>query len=253
MGYIENKFAVISVDWIVNYIDRLYEPYKIYGFVTKIPKYSFTSESYDGQLKMWAEIGDIRYVIYNPTPDEISKIKDFRAFEAIRKKLLALRHLQMKYSNNKLTENEANDIENQIDLIIDEVFGNNETGNKNENKEISVRDLFSKSEYFDEIKNWLLDRSYIRINDDKIEWLGDIEQPNLQSKKLLCILFVVLEDKNYLKPKPSNASVIRAISKEFNVSISERTYGKAKSDYAYVIDNTKDKDYIDSYHFIPKK
>ncbi len=255
MDCIENKFEVISNEWIECYIDKLYEPYKIYGNLDELlantPKYVFGS-NYNGQLKEWNKNGEKSYVIYNPSPNEIDKIRDFRAFEARRKNLIDLKYLQIKYSNKGLTEDEANDIENQIDLIIDEVLGSKNPVLQNDSpKDIST--LFREEEYYEEVKNLLIENNLIRIEDEKIEWLGAIEEPSLKSKKLLCTLFIILERKNYFTPQPSNAAIIKIIQGEFGIKISENTYGKAKNSFSSISNKSKDIDYIDFYHFIPKK
>lgn len=254
MKVIENKFEVLSTDWIINYVDELYEPYRVYGLVTKFPKYVTESKIFDGQLKTLVENGDKTYAIYNPNKDEVEKIKDFRAFEAIRAKLIALKYLQLEYSNKSLTENEANDIETKIDLIINEIFVTKKIPLETSNSRLlDITQLFRKEEYFKEVKNLLIENNLIRIVDEKMEWLGALEEPSLKSLKLLCSLFVVLEKKNYLIQKPSNTLIAKLLSHHFNMGISDKLYGNTKNAFAIISDFSKDKEYYDFYHFIPKK
>ncbi|KIX21578.1 hypothetical protein SY27_07720 [Flavobacterium sp. 316] len=260
MNFIENKFEVISTEWIDNYItDELYKPYKIYGnldeLLANLPKYVIESKVFDGKLEIWKNNGgDKSYIIHKPNPNEIQKIKDFRAFEVKRTKLIDLKHLQIKYLNKDLTEKEANDIENQIDLIINDVFGCKQTIlEPDSSKKVNITQLFRKEEYFDEVKSLLIENKLIRIIEGKIEWLGVLEDPTLKPLKSLCTLFVVLESNNYFKPQPSNALIAKLLTETFNTKISDKVYGNTKKALANREFSVTENMYFDFFHFIPQK
>ncbi len=126
MREIDDKFEVLTYEFISEFIDELYKPYRVYGSVEEIksiiPKYVYDNEFYNGQVKYIFWNDDKSYAIFNPELKEKEKQKKFRRIESLRTKLLNLRKEQLKHSRKNLTEDEAKLIEDKIDVLINDIF-----------------------------------------------------------------------------------------------------------------------------------
>lgn len=252
MDFLKDKFEIISLEKIADYIDKLYEPYKVYGEVGDLKKIS------DDESKIiHCEInGENSFVVYSPKKYEIGKIEAFREFEYKRTKLIELRKFQEKYYDQKLTKVEADDIERNIDLIIDElskIKKQKQVLKIDKEKKTDIKQIFKTSLLYDDVLLLLEKNNLIRLNESKIEWIGAINNPELKSKKLLCSLFFVLEDRNYLKPNPKNKHIANLLSEAFNIPISDKVYGNTKNSLSSRGANSKDEDYYNFFYFILKK
>lgn len=122
----KNMFEVLSLKWIVAYVDSLYDDYKVYGDPNKIlspsDRYVVETETYKGQVHKisW---GDNPYVLYKPKGDEIDKIKAFATIKTTHDELMELRRVQGKFRTRGLSINELNAIEEKIKVLFEKYFG----------------------------------------------------------------------------------------------------------------------------------
>lgn len=257
MDIIKNKYEVITLDWIANYINELYEPHKVYGTPEQLKinteKYNIPIGNYDDKLEILNIVynGKDSYVIYKPKSNEINKIKLFREIEYKWSKLIELRNLQIEFLNKNLKKPQEKEIENRIDTIIDEIFV---VEKKNDLKnEIALIDkVFKNKDKFTDVIEILEKRKIIIRNDNIVECLKLSDYPSLARKKLIGVLFNILTQRGYLQSGVSDVEIVSFIKEHFNLSITKRYYGQIKNDLSLDYKKSKLSDYFDFLHFIPE-
>ncbi|MCA0349062.1 MAG: hypothetical protein LCH35_07355 [Bacteroidetes bacterium] len=257
MDIIKNKYEVITLDWIANYIDELYEPYKVYDKPELLRKntklYNTPKGNYDDKLEILNIVynGKDSYAIYKPTSNEIDKIKMFREIEYKWSKLIELRNLQIEFLNKNLKKQQEIEIENRIDTIINEIFV---VDKKNDKKnEIALIDkVFKNRDKFTDVLEILEKRKIIIRNGNLVECLKLSDYPSLARKKLIGVLFNILTQRGYLQSRVSDVDIVSFIKENFNLSITKRYYGQIKNDLSLDYKKSKLSDYFDFLHFIPE-
>lgn len=225
MDFIKNKFEFIEPQTIEDYIDGLYEPFKIYGTIEELKKlgdrFNSPSKYYnDNNEKFYIKInGDKSFAICKPKSNEIDKIKAFREFEYIRAKLFELSKLQLEFITNSFDKIQGDEVEKKIDLILEEL----NVKIKVEKQEV---DIFVSKEAEKTIIDLLIENDFIRINSGKLEWIGSGSDTHLRLKTMLCYLFMILKRKNYLKNNVKNTEIDVYSDVIFNCSIGAGYFGR---------------------------
>lgn len=254
MEILENKLVVITLDWIANYIDKLYDPYKVYGNPDQLKKNAEKYNTPDGNYNDKLEIlnivynGKDSYVIYKPKSDEIDKIKIFREIEHKWAKLIELRKLQIEFFNKNFKKPQGIEIEEKIDLILEEL--------KIKVKQEKVKiEIFDNKETEQRIIDLLIKNEFVRINSEKLEWIGSKTDVKLKLNTLLAYLFIILQRKNYLKNKVTNSEIETYTDVTLNCKVGAGYFGRLKDKISDVDFDRLDKrkkyyDYLGIFHFI---
>jgi hypothetical protein len=257
MDNIKNKYELITLEWIANYIDELYEPHKVYGKPDELKKnaekYNIPNGNYNEKLEILNIVynGKDSYAIYKPKSNEIDKIKMFREIEYKRSKLIELRNLQIEFLNKNLKKPQETEVEKKIDLILEEL----NVKIKVEKQEV---DIFVSKEAEKIIIDLLIENDFIRINSGKLEWIGSGSDTHLRLKTMLCYLFMILKKKNYLKNNVKNIEIDDYSNTVLNCSVGAGYFGRLFKANANVdIDKIRKGDtryeYFGLFHFIKMK
>lgn len=254
MDIIKNKYEVITLDWIANYINELYEPHKVYGKPEQLKinaeKYNIPNGNYDDKLEILNIVynGKDSYVIYKPKSNEINKIKLFREIEYKWSKLIELRNLQIEFLNKNLKKPQEIEIEKKIDLILEEL----KIKVKPEKQAV---DIFVDKETEKKIINLLIENEFIRKNSKNLEWVGSKTDVKLKLNTLLAYLFIILQRKNYLKNKVTNSEIEAYTDVTLNCKVGAGYFGRLKDKISDVDFDRLDKrekyyDYLGLLKFI---
>lgn len=254
MDIIKNKFEVITLKWIANYIDELYEPYKVYNKPELLKKnakqYNIPIGNYDDKLEILEIVynSNDSYAIYKPKNNEIDKIKTFREIEYKWSKLIELRNLQIEFLNKNLKKPQEIEIEKKIDLILEEL----KIKVKPEKQAV---DIFVDKETEKKIINLLIENEFIRRNSKNLEWVGSKTDVKLKLNTLLAYLFIILQRKNYLKNKVTNSEIEAYTDVTLNCKVGAGYFGRLKDKISDVDFDRLDKrekyyDYLGLLKFI---
>lgn len=252
MDNIKNKYELITLEWIANYIDELYEPHKVYGNPDELKKnakkYNIPNGNYNEKLEILNIVynGKDSYAIYKPKSNEIDKIKMFREIEYKRSKLIELRNLQDEFLNKNLKKAQEIEIERKIDFILEEL---------KIKPEKQAVDIFVDKETEKKIIDLLIKNEFVRKNSENLEWIGSKTDSKLKLNTLLAYMFIILQRKNYLKNKVTNSNIETYTDVTLNCKVGAGYFGRLKDDISNVdLDrlNKKEKiyDYLGQFHFI---
>lgn len=139
----EDRFKVLPLEWRHQYVESLYEPYKVWGTWDEVfkdyPKlidvdgnetdklFVAYAKHYNGSLMRWEKTENGFYAIFEPKEDEIKKIEAFALFEKTRENLAKLAHLQKSLSERSKSYEELNETKEEIGVLFASIFDTDKT------------------------------------------------------------------------------------------------------------------------------
>ena len=153
------------------------------------------------------------------------------------------------------TDDEIEEYEHKFSItdILKKTNGEIDKLNKRKkiDSQIKLIDLFNSTESYNSVLSDLISHQFIRKNGENLEWTGSKLDTSVKPIKLLCILAVILGDKEYLKSSLKNNKITSAINNTFsNITISEQMYGQVKREFAELSAGSKINDYKSCFYFI---
>ncbi|MBN9292810.1 MAG: hypothetical protein J0G96_02385 [Flavobacteriia bacterium] len=138
----ENRFNVLPLMWRHEYIENLYEPFKIRGKRSDVfkdyPKLkdsngndttklnvSYDDKYHNGQLMRYGNDERGFYAIFHPKKEEFDKQKAFALIEKISEDLSRLASLQDKYVMKGNSFEDLEKIETEITFLFNSIFNQN--------------------------------------------------------------------------------------------------------------------------------
>lgn len=120
-------------------------------------------------------------------------------------------------------------------------------------KSRDLKDLFKIEQNYKIVIDKLENENFISINkDNSLNWMGCLKEPSIKPLRLLGVLGLVLQSKNYLEPNLDDKEIVAAMNKTFNgYGLSDQYYSNIKKDIIYRSPNSKGSDYYNCFHFIP--
>lgn len=98
---------------------------------------------------------------------------------------------------------------------------------------------------YDRIIGQLVEERFIELNNNKMKWKIPIRESEITSKKALCTLLFILQEKDYIIPNLSNVEMTKIVENTFsNITFTPKTYGLNKKNYS------KSSHYSKAFHFI---
>lgn len=120
---------------------------------------------------------------------------------------------------------------------------------KKELKSYTFKNLFKDESSYKNIIDLLFKMKFInKNNNNSYNWKGNPKE-KLLNLKLICVLALVLDTKNYFNSNLTDTEISKALTHTFKIEVTNTYFGQVKKEYK---EQTTDKivDYSSVFHFI---